>query len=59
VLTQVLNPIFAMQENYSYEPDAKFFVYEHNAWFVTRNTLTTLAIVVLSSYLLAVVWFIV
>jgi len=37
-----------MLEEYSYEPDAKFFRYEHNAWYVTRNTLTTLAEIVLS-----------
>jgi len=57
VLTQVLNPIFAMQEEDSYDPDARFIVYEHNAWYITRTTLTTLAVVVLSCYLLHVTWF--
>jgi len=59
VLTQVLNPILAMQENDSSEPFAKLFVHEHNKWFFIRISLTTLAIVVFSSYLLATVWSIV
>lgn len=37
--------------------DAKVFKYEHNAWYVARNTLTTLAAIVLSCYLLTVVRF--
>ena len=57
VLTQVLNPILAMQESDSYRPDARVLVHEHNAWFVARIMLTTVAVIVLSFYLLHVTWF--
>jgi hypothetical protein len=51
VLTQVLNPIFALFEQGSTQEEIDAGHYEHNPLYFTRNALTSLAIVLLSVYI--------
>jgi hypothetical protein len=50
VATQVINPLFAMLEKGTPESKLEQGKYEDNAWYYSRNVLTSLAIFVLSVY---------
>ncbi len=51
VATQFLNPILAMQETDSTPAQYTTHKIEHNRYYFTRNSLTSLALLVLSVYL--------
>jgi hypothetical protein len=51
IFTQIINPLLAYFEPFN-QDEVSQGIYEHNWQYYTRNTLTSLAIVILSTYIL-------
>ena len=50
MLTQVINPIFATLETATSDTQISQGKYEDNGWYKSRNSLTTVAILILTVY---------